>query len=441
MKKVWLTPCCALELVLCAGPSHAAFWQVVRDTPVRSGPAAETGILGIARKGWILNDMLEGKPDPGRKWIEVIELQTKSGGRMAYAHLLFETPGRPVYVSTAAVVQVTDAAGTPLQGGAASKESGNNQESRVSLLPPVQTEDWDFGGAVDEAALRRALEAWVQACNAVLAPFENMDADTAALNVIRWDGDTFFSGRGRLEESVRPLLERWAESQYGADASGRTLSAGDSSVLEMLAGYGLVPAMAEGSGFLQADLPFFRRRIALDGQGASFIRLLDSQPQLLCSDGGCRYPVRQMGLWALEWETYLKNLPAGSPFLAEGKKRYREFVTHILLSTLPNTPAFPRFNQGRMEKQWMADLEGLARDNPGTETARLISDFLKRVKANGGRLSEPARKHVLDSLDALFVSGAAADGDKTTKPSKAGPASLKSAEQKLPGRHAFSRSG
>ena len=40
MKKTWIVPCCALGMLLYAGTAQAAFWQVLRDTPVRADAAA-----------------------------------------------------------------------------------------------------------------------------------------------------------------------------------------------------------------------------------------------------------------------------------------------------------------------------------------------------------------------------------------------------------------
>lgn len=55
VKKFWIVPYCALGLALSTDMAHAAFWQVVRDTPVRESPAADARMLDTARKGWVVN--------------------------------------------------------------------------------------------------------------------------------------------------------------------------------------------------------------------------------------------------------------------------------------------------------------------------------------------------------------------------------------------------
>lgn len=419
--------CCALGMVLYAGAAHAAFWQVVRDTPVLEAPAAAARVLDTARKGWIMNGMV--REGSGPQWIAVVELQKRIGDGMAYAHLIYHTPGEPVYINAADVVQVADQNGTPLKsGGGVSAASATAAATvaegvRVELLPAPRMTDLVSNGAVDEAALKQGLETWVQVCNAVLAEYPNMDTDAAVQKILNWSYDTFSQGYSSVEASVTPLLERWLMHKYGGDEPRPELGAGDRKILEVLASYGLVPAMGEGTPYLEADLPFLRKRVALGGQAGDYMALLDSQPQRLYTDGGCRYSVKKMGNWAMQWEAYLKDVPVSSPCFTAGKMRYRDFMAHILLSTLPNTPAFPRSNKGRMEKAWMADLESLVRENPDTETAALIADFLKRIKANGNKLSASVEKQVLTRLDAIFVSRPAASPAKANaKPAALSPA-------------------
>lgn len=130
----------------------------------------------------------------------------------------------------------------------------------------------------------------------------------------------------------------------------------------------------------------------------AYVALLDSQPSVLFADGGCRHSVKEMGTWAVQWEWYLKTVPVDSVYFREGKKRYRTFLTHILLSDLPNTPAFPSYNKGRMEKEWIAELKLVAPESPGTQTAALITEFLGKIKANGNRLSPAYEKALLSTI-------------------------------------------
>ena len=186
--------------------------------------------------------------------------------------------------------------------------------------------------------------------------------------------------------------------------SHATLSADDQKILDILANYGLIPEIAEGSPFLTADLITLRKRVILDPSVAaytSYVALLDSQPQILFSDGGCRHSVKKMGTWAVQWEQYLKTVPVDSFYFTEGKKRYLEFATYILFSDLPNTPAFPKYNNGKMEDYWMKELKIVTSENPGTETAALITEFLVKVKAGGNKLAPSAQKALLTKLNAL----------------------------------------
>lgn len=83
MKKFWLAPCCALGVALYAGTTQAAYWQVIRDTPVRTDAAADAKVLGTARKGWIMSEMTGVGSGP--QWIKMVEFETKPGEGMAYA--------------------------------------------------------------------------------------------------------------------------------------------------------------------------------------------------------------------------------------------------------------------------------------------------------------------------------------------------------------------
>lgn len=80
MKKTWIVPCCALGMLLYAGTAQAAFWQVLRDTPVRADAAAGAKVLGTAQKGWIVSDMTGDGSNP--QWIRMVEFQTKAGWPM-----------------------------------------------------------------------------------------------------------------------------------------------------------------------------------------------------------------------------------------------------------------------------------------------------------------------------------------------------------------------
>ena len=398
MKKIWTVTCCALGMFLHTDTSHAAFWQVLRDTPVRADAAADAKVLGTAKKGWIVSDMTgEGS---GPQWIRMVEFQTKAGEGMAYAHFVYKVPD--VYISAADVLQVADESGAPLQkaGTVAAAAEG----VRVERMAAPQATDMAFNGAVDEAALQAALDTWAQACNAAFGRLEGMAPHKAAMTLLAWADEAPFDATSMeaVEKSVADVLNRWMMARYGYPQT--PLGADDQKVLNLLAAYGLIPQLGEGTPFLEADTSTLRKRVRLEPPVAAYtayVALLDSQPSVLFADGGCRHSVKEMGTWAVQWERYLKTVPADSVYFTEGKKRYHTFLSHILLSDLPNTPAFPGYNKGRMEKEWIAELKLVAAENPGTQTAALITEFLGTIRANGNRLSRPYEKTLLRKLALL----------------------------------------
>lgn len=396
MKKTWIVPCCALGMLLYAGTAQAAFWQVLRDTPVRADAAAGAKVLGTAQKGWIVSDMTGDGSSP--QWIRMVEFQTKAGEGMAYAHFVYKVPD--AYISAADVVQVADENGTPLQK-AGTAAAATAQGVRVERMVAPQVMDLSCNGAVDEAALKAALDAWIQACNAVLGELEGMEPDEAAMTMLTWADEGPFDPASieDMDKHMEALLDRWMSARYGHPQT--PLGSDDQKVLGLLASYCLIPQMAEGTTFFTADVNALRKRISFNPPVAAYsdyMALRDSQPSVLFADGGCRYPVKEMGTWAVQWERYLNTVPADSVYFTEGKKRYLEFMTHILFSDLPNTPAFPRYNKGRMEKTWMAALQSAALENPGTQTAALITEFIGKVKANGNRLSATYEKALWDKM-------------------------------------------
>ena len=426
MKRFWIALCGVLGMALYVGTAHAAFWQVVRDTPIREDASTDARRLDTARKGWIVNDMTGSGSSP--QWIKVVEVQKHIGDGMAYAHLLYRTPD--AYISAADVVQVEDENGTPLKTTGNTSDATAAQGVRVELMPAPKAEDIASNGAVDEAALKTALDVWVQNCNTVLSKYEGMESNKAAIEVLAGTDYATFTSKDihAVEDSVIQLLDRWAKTQYvGSQAS---LSTDDQKIFDVLASYCLIPGIVEGSPFLMADLITLRKKVIFDPPVAAYtayVNLLDTQPQILFSDGGCRHSVKEMGTWATQWEQYLKTVPADSFYFIEGKKRYLEFATYILFSDLPNTPAFPDYNNGKMENEWLEELESVTLENPGTETAAIIAEFLKKVKANGNKLAPLDKKVLLTKLNVLLVPHTTASATKSIP-----------MEEKLLGKHMFS---
>ena len=285
-------------------------------------------------------------------------------------------------------------------------------------LPIPQDSDVACNGAVDEAALKDALTEYAAYCNAALMKYENKDPTEMAKEVISWDtwnnpfsnyyteeaneasyrNEAFF----KIARIVEDLVDRWRKTQY--KNSEVVLNADDQKIINLLAKYGIKPVIIEGIADLEIDVAFFRKRVMINYPAfTGFVIVLNSQPEILYSEDSCRYSVKEMGTWAVQWEQYLKRHQKDKFFCTEGRKHYLEFVDFILFSELRYTPAFPDYNNYAMESEWMEQLESVAAENPGTETAKLISEFLKKVKANKNKLSPAAKKEISQKMNALFL--------------------------------------
>ena len=51
-----------------------------------------------------------------------------------------------------------------------------------------------------------------------------------------------------------------------------------------------------------------------------------------------------------------------------------------------------------MEKEWVAALKYVASENPGTQTAALITEFLEKIKASDNKLSPSYETTLLHKL-------------------------------------------
>lgn len=389
MKKFWTALYCALGVVLSAGTAQAACWQVVRDTFVHAGASADSNILGTLKKGWIVSD-LSGDGSTAR-WIKVVEFEKNPGEGMAYAYMIFNSPN--AFVSAADVIRVNEDGTSLLQTESMQSELG--QDISINFLSAPQT---------DDAALKTALETWVQKCNAVLSRYQAMEPEKAAADIMSWEDEAPFSDKDfeAVEKSVAPLLERWVNAAFGFPKV--PLSADDLKMFDMLAEYGLIPDFGEGSAFLMPDVSTLRKRISFNSpveEYAAYMKLADSQPQKLFSDGACLYSVTDMGIWAMQWELFLRSVDANSIYFNKGKYRFIEFANFILFSLLPNTPAFPEYNGGKMTAEWLQELETLVKAHPEMKTAELIREFVKTVKANGNKLSQKNYEKLLAKMTAI----------------------------------------
>ena len=286
-----------------------------------------------------------------------------------------------------------------------------------------------LGGAVDEAKFRPALEAWVRLGNTYIRQFRNVSQKEADILFLK--GTTFQSVQnsdalGLLEESVRPVLDRWGEK----DCDIQKLSENDRKVVALLKQCGLMFDTAEGDSFLAVTQVFFDNLVKpyLSPVASDYLEAKADQPDTLFSNDACLFPVGDMGGYAVLWEKFLRDRPL-SVYTQEAGKRYRRIMQHILFGDLPATPAFSASNNGKMEEHWLTDLQSVANAHPDSKTAKLVLEYLTAIKADGYTLSPANKKRFVDKIEAVFPA---------VSESSPSSAADNAAEQKLLGKHMFS---
>jgi hypothetical protein len=316
----------------------------------------------------------------------------------------------------------------------------------IGLIPPapgmaqaadsLSLEDYgSLGGAVDEKAFKAALEAWIKQGNAIIEEYKAMSPDKADKafmaensNIVRRvsEGEAL----DKLDEIVEPVQERWSQ-----DWEVDKLSADDRKVVDLLKKYGLLFEATEGSPFLLVDQPFFNNMVKpyLSPAAAEYVTVKNNHPQFFFSDGGCRYSVGEMGGWAVQWEQFINEHP-DHKYKNQAEKQYRVFMEFILFSDLPNTPAFPGHEGGKMQQDWIDGLNSVASKHPGTSTAAIVKEFLTAIKSSGYKLQKTTAQKFKDRIASAFraaptpANSQAADKTKGQNP----------AESRLLGKHLFS---
>jgi len=257
--------------------------------------------------------------------------------------------------------------------------------------------------ALDERTFKSALEDWARQCNHVLDEFRQMSDNVA---------DRAFMGRNdflkeleednghmaRLQRVTSPVLLRW---QRHGDSD--KLRQDDRKVLSILKEYYIVPESAEGTPFLVFDRAAFNGRLLpyLSSALRAYLKVHDSQPQKFFYDAACRYSVKQMGGWAVEWERFIAA-NQHSLYRDDAQKRYHFFMAYILFSDLDNTPAFPRHTRGKMEQSWIGELRAVTAMNAGTRTATIVNDYLNALKSNDYKLSKGIKQTFSNAIEAPF---------------------------------------
>ena len=280
---------------------------------------------------------------------------------------------------------------------------GLNSAALAQTAPgPLVLEDYgSLNGAVDEKKFKPALEAWIEHGNALVAEFKALPPNQADRRLI--DDNPLRNLQlaaplERLEKIVRPVLSRWENHWDQAQ-----LSADDRRVVAVLQKYGLKLEAVEGYPFLMVDQVFFENLIKpyLSPAAADYLALKGGQPQIFFADAGCYYSVEEMGDWAAAWE----NLLAGSPDSAYKETAgdwYRLFMNFILFSELDNTPAFPRYNEGKMEEHWLEGLKTVAARHPGSRTADMVTRFIAAIEADGCTLSPAVKKDFTAEIETVI---------------------------------------
>ena len=260
----------------------------------------------------------------------------------------------------------------------------------------------DYGslnGVVDEKAFRSILEAWARHCRRLVAEMENGDADA-----MYWDEESGLNARlsesghlQQLEEAVRPVLSRFGTGDE------EQLTANDRKVLALLKEQSLLPECAEGYGFLVVDHASFSKRIAryLSPALQQYLEVKNSQPTIFFADAACRYSVKEMGGWAVAWERFIIGIE-NDKCKEKAIEEYQFLMKYILFSELDNSPAFPAFNGGKMEKHWIGDLSAIAAEYPDSRTGAVTADFLKAIKAGGYKLPKAVKTKFQKRVAELF---------------------------------------
>ncbi|GAB1409554.1 hypothetical protein MASR1M90_07080 [Desulfovibrionales bacterium] len=260
---------------------------------------------------------------------------------------------------------------------------------------------YDYGsldGVVDEKNFKAKLGQWVATYNKIkrdVLAMPRAKAESAVLlgavreNCCDLDG---------LDTVVRPVLDHWSEVG-DLDA----LSENERRVIFLLEEYGIKLASAEGYGFLVVNWNYLNTLLLPNPspEAQSYMTVKANQPDYFFSDGGCFYTVEEMGGWAVEWEQQLTKYPEGA-YRALAGQEYHMFMEYILFSREDNTPAFPSWNNGKMEDFWIEGLQAVSAKSSGTQTAGIIADFLTALEKDGFTLSPTTEKQFAQRIVAVM---------------------------------------
>jgi len=302
---------------------------------------------------------------------------------------------------------------------------------------------YDYGsldGAVDEDAFRLKLGQWIADYNKIKRQVLAMPkdkAEEAVLDGAYKDKLGGTSSLSSLDDVVRPVLDRWAASWEDGKLQESKLTTGDRKVIALLNECGIKFDSIEGDNFLRADWNYLNTLLLPNPspETLAYMTTKGGQPDYFFSDGGCFYLLEEMGAWAVEWEKFLTTYPGGKYQQLAGQQ-YHMFMEHLLFSRVDNTPAFPSWNQGKMEDYWVEGLQAVVANHPGTQTAKIVEDFLAAISKDGLTLSSANEQKFAQRITAVFQPAPSSQQTSPVSPAQTHP--LSPGEQKLLGKHLFS---
>ena len=260
------------------------------------------------------------------------------------------------------------------------------------LLSPLSVSAQDMGSLINE---------WEKSCNNFIEKYKNLPQNE--IEKILLDERTLESFQSlpeveRLNSAMQDVFNELLQNQ-----GDRTKLPGSrQALLNKLEASGLRLAMGEGQYWLQPDNKIVYKAFLPHVSAAmqDYLTCLSNQPDSFFSDGGLKFPVRNYIQWAQQWDDFLVKHPSLN-VSEQAQKAYRFLMMTALFCDLPNTPAFPRYNKGKMQDEWLLELHTAVQAHPDGRTTAIVNDFLKAVKRNGNKISKSNRSRIEKQIFAV----------------------------------------
>ncbi len=195
----------------------------------------------------------------------------------------------------------------------------------------------------------------------------------------------------QLNKVFQPLLERFANQ---AKFQINKLSAEDKAVVYTLSKRGIYLTYGEGSAALALKDAYLFELIVWGKETGDVSAVFAQMPQRYVADGGLCLTVAELGNLAIKWE---KVISPGMQDVTENFacNQYQSIMDLMLWCDMPNTPAFDsRAQGGKMKKDWRKALESFIDAAPKTKTAQFITEYLKLIDNNSGKITQELRERV-----------------------------------------------